>query len=101
MGHNARTVAFAALSNPMRLALIDLVSRGGLYRIRVGYDGSLTHSHATMVALAKRGLCTLKPRAGCMGAAETSKAGIKVIIDEFRGDHPALVDCDALGRRKR
>lgn len=100
MGYDARTVAFAALSYPMRLALIDLVDRNGIYRNYAGYDGSISHKPATIEALKRRGLCNVRTSIGEMGAADPTKAGRQIIIDEFN-DKPALVDCDQYGRRKR
>jgi hypothetical protein len=81
----------------MRLALIDIVNRGGLLRIAAGYDGTRLHARTTVVALDKRGLCSITPKLG-MGAADPTPAGIKIITDEFRGAKPSLADCDYLGR---
>jgi hypothetical protein len=94
-----RTTAFAVLSTPMRLALIDLVYRGGMERINAGYDGTRVHATATVGSLEKRGLCRVR-KLGCMGVAvaDPTPAGAKVITDEFRGRKPSLGDCDSLGR---
>jgi hypothetical protein len=90
-----RTTAFAVLSTPMRLTLIDIVYRGGLLCINGSYDGTRVHARATIIALEKRGLCSIKPKAG---AADPTQSGIKIILDEFRGAKPSLADCDSLGR---
>ncbi|MFH0299802.1 hypothetical protein AAFX91_21725 [Bradyrhizobium sp. 31Argb] len=87
---------YADLTRAQQLALIDIVSRGGLFRIAAGYDGSIVHSHGTMLALARRGLCRIHRSIGDMGAANPSRLGRKIIIDEFGGT-AALVDA----KRKR
>lgn len=98
MGYDARTPAFAALSAPQRLALIDMVNRGGMYRINAGYDGSRVHARGVIVALEKRGLCHIKRLAGCMGGVDPTPAGVILILKEFDGAKPSLADCDSLGR---
>lgn len=100
MGYDARTVAFAALSTPMRLALIDLVSRGGMYRSAGGFLGALAHLHPTMLALEARGLVKILPTFGRARRVEPTKAGERMIMAEFRGDRPAIVDCDERGLRR-
>ncbi len=76
---------YADLTRAQQLALIDIVSRGGLFRIAAGYDGSIVHSHGTMLALARRGLCKIHRSIGDMGAADPTRLGRKIIIDEFGG----------------
>lgn len=100
MGYDARTTAFASLSAPMRLALIDLVSRRGMYRTAEGYLGAMVHLPATMYALESRNLIDLFPSRGRPNRAQPTKTGERVIRTEFSGDAPQLVDCDAVGRRR-
>lgn len=74
---------FTDLSQPQQFAMIDVVSRGGLYRMPCGYDGSMTHTHQTMLALHRRGLVFFRPRSGPMGAVERTKAGLALVVDRF------------------
>jgi hypothetical protein len=92
-------VNYADLNQPQKNALIDIVARGGLYRIRAGYEGSLhqPHSHATIVALARFGLCSIRPNVGCMGTVEPTASGRKLIAAEFGSNTygPAVMMVDA------
>lgn len=100
-------MTFDELTQPQQLALVDIVARGGLYRMPAGYEGSLhqPHHHASMLALAKRGLCKLLPKAGCMGAVEPTATGRKVVSLKFNGTAygalVVIVDATKKPRRKR
>lgn len=100
-----KQVIFDGLSNLQQKALIDIVARGGLYRSAHGYEGSLhePHRHSTMVALAKRGLCIIKSKAGDMGAVEPTVAGRCTIASKFGDDSygAAVAMVDSSKRRKK
>ncbi len=85
------------LSQAQQFALIDVVSRGGLYRM-ASYDGAMTHMHQTMVALHRRGLVRLKPGSGPHGAVERTKAGTALVVAKYG---PAVALLDLRPKKKR
>lgn len=64
------------LTPAQQYALLDVVARGGINRIRPGYDGTIVHRHNTMIALTVKGLVALRP-GGCQGWAEPTKLGTR------------------------
>ncbi len=88
-------IKFDELRMPQRLALADMVARGGIDRTEDGFEGTLVHRPQTVRALAKRGLCVIRARTGVeattLGRCVVSRAlgpniygGAVAVIDAAR-----------------